>query len=169
MSRPHRIGQRLVAALAAGCAGLALAGTAGAVDLRSWDMKINDVTKRFIVLPAFGSQAVLDKETQLVWHRVAGPARDWATAVIGCHGVYVEGRLGWRLPSMSELRSVLGTGGVLPVGHPFQLVSNANFWTSTDSPSSNANAFTVNPLSYQGIIINSKNIANRYLCVRGAT
>ena len=148
-------------------AALVIAASANAVDLRSWDQQINNAGNRYVVLSSFNNEAVLDKETQLVWSNWTGPARDWATAVTGCHAVYVGGRLGWRLPSMSEFRSVLGSAGVLPVGHPFKFVANANYWTSSDAPLSTTNAYTVNPLTYLGIIINSKNIANRYLCVRG--
>jgi len=147
MSRPHRIGQRLVAALAAGCAGLALAGTAGAVDLRSWDMKINDVTKRFIVLPAFGNQAVLDKETQIVWQRTPGHDNvSFEAAWKSCYQAATGGRVGWRLPTLSEFRSLIDPAVTnsyavgLPAGHPFIGVLPpfgnpggyyGKYWTST--------------------------------------
>jgi hypothetical protein len=37
--------------------------------LKSWSRKINDATKRFEVLDSFNAEAVLDRETQLVWQR----------------------------------------------------------------------------------------------------
>ena len=47
----------------------ACVGTAEAIDLRSWDRKINNAHARFEVLQGFNDEAVLDKETQLVWER----------------------------------------------------------------------------------------------------
>ena len=38
-------------------------------NLKSWSRKINDATKRFEVLDKFNDEAVLDRETQLVWER----------------------------------------------------------------------------------------------------
>jgi hypothetical protein len=51
---------------------VAMTGAAGAVQavqLESWDKKIDRVGSRFTVLSAFGNNAVLDRETQLVWVR----------------------------------------------------------------------------------------------------
>jgi len=147
MARKQRIGHRLAAAIAAGSAGLALASTAGAVDLRSWDQRINDATKRFVVLPAFGSQAVLDKETQLVWERSPHPTpTSWFNSAYAACGVKsVGGRRGWRLPSLFEFMTLIDTsvsGGVkLPQGHPFVAIqANDDFWTSTAALSTNIDA-----------------------------
>ena len=54
--------------------------------------------------------------------------------------------MGWRLPSLEELRSLLGTSG-LPSGHPFVDVA-ATFWTSTtvsDATTQAYRVFTGNP------------------------
>lgn len=60
-------------------------GAAEAIDLRSWDQKINDPDRRFVVLPAFNNEAVLDKETQLVWQRTpATGLRTYDQAVRDC-------------------------------------------------------------------------------------
>jgi len=37
--------------------------------LKSWSREIKDATKRFEVLDRFNDEAVLDRETQLVWQR----------------------------------------------------------------------------------------------------
>jgi hypothetical protein len=37
--------------------------------LKSWSRRINDATERFEVLEKFKNEAVLDRETQLVWQR----------------------------------------------------------------------------------------------------
>jgi hypothetical protein len=130
---------------AAATAALALAGTAQAVDLRSWDQKINDATKRFVVLASFNSEAVLDKETQLVWQRSPSPHEvTWRQANFvslsdpSCAAANIGGRQGWRLPTRFELlsladRSVAGPVQ-LPAGHPFVGISpDAFYWTSDRS------------------------------------
>jgi hypothetical protein len=80
-----------------------LAGTAQAIDLRSWDQRINVASNRFIVLASFKNQAVLDKETQLVWQRSPDSTlRQWEYADFECARAAIGGRYGWRLPSRSE-------------------------------------------------------------------
>jgi len=160
---------RIAAAIATVCVGLALANSAEAVDLRSWDMKINDVTKRFIVLSAFASQAVLDKETQLVWERSPNNAyTHFDYAHIVCLLNAKGGRKGWRLPTAAELLSLQGTGALtLPDGHPFQNVSSNNYWTATSQPIFPSLAVTVN-MKISDMDIESKSSANgRVWCVRG--
>jgi hypothetical protein len=41
----------------------------GAVPLESWDDKIPNAGTRFKILTEFNGEAVLDKETQLVWQQ----------------------------------------------------------------------------------------------------
>lgn len=111
-----------------------LTSTAEAIDLRSWDQKIDDGTRRFVVLSAFNDDAVLDKETQLVWQRSPSPThRTYREAVDRCL-IYSGGeRGGWRLPSATELRSLL-RGSDLPAGHPFIVPhppADPIFWSST--------------------------------------
>jgi hypothetical protein len=144
-------------AAASATALLMTATAAGAVDLRSWDMKINDATKRFIVLPAFSNQAVLDKETQLVWQRA--PSNEFISfedARAVCQHAALGGRRGWRVPALSELRSLLDATVIqydvtaLPAGHPFIGImeplgngpaGNAygRYWTSTLKTTQDAN------------------------------
>jgi hypothetical protein len=112
-------------------------GLALAQDLQSWSVKIDDGAKRFQVLAAFNHEAVLDKETQLVWERT--PDRDvvrWPDAVAHCQNAIIGGRLGWRLPSMAELFSLLDLSVVgvrnnipLPLNHPFILKVILQFWS----------------------------------------
>jgi Protein of unknown function (DUF1566) len=85
------------------------------------------------------AQAVLDRETGLVWER---SPRSLATtkpgALYTCATTAHATRAGWRLPSVDELTSLLDlavtTGLALPPGHPFQNVSElSSYWTGTDS------------------------------------
>lgn len=80
---------------------------------------------------------VLDKDTGLIWARVAGSVvESLDTAVLGCRNRSLGNRKGWRLPSVEELSSLIdmsiaGTPK-LPSGHPFVVVrTNINdyFWT----------------------------------------
>ena len=106
----------------------------------SWDQTL-PVATRFIVLSNFNSEAVLDRETGLVWERT--PAVTPITrnsAVAHCFHRKTGGRMGWRLPQASELLSlidpalipdfVLPAPAALPSGHPFVNVA-ATFWSTS--------------------------------------
>lgn len=128
-------GQR---ALALAVVALSLAGgAADAGDLKSWDAVIPDADKRFKVLKAFNDEAVLDKETQLVWERSAAveTPTTWVQAQSHCYTRVVGGRMGWRTPTLEELTSLIDPaapepGAKLPPGHPFN-VGTTNYWSST--------------------------------------
>ncbi len=120
--------------------------------LPSWDRNMPAAT-RFVVLTNWGSQAVLDKETGLVWEKspaVIGSGVLWGQARSHCMNNTTGNRLGWRLPSIHELKSLIdpsvaSPGPFLPVGHPFLNVQSGTgdprggpgYWsatTETDSP-----------------------------------
>lgn len=129
--------QRLTRGMAAACASLTLVGTAGAMDLRDWGRKL-PASERFVVLSQFNNQAVLDKETQLVWQRTPSPSMvaPRGNAAFACATHSTGGRLGWRLPFLHEMQSLadpaatLGTLA-LPAGHPFLSVPIGHYWTAT--------------------------------------
>jgi hypothetical protein len=97
---------------------------------------------RFRVLSEFEREAVLDRETGLVWWRAPetekidpmgfphlGSASRCATSRVG-------GRMGWRTPSIDEILTLATTteppGGIaLPAGHPFDVNPMDDFWTHT--------------------------------------
>jgi hypothetical protein len=116
----------------------ALATPVHAIDLRSWDRKYDLASERFQVLPAFNNEAVLDKETQLVWERTPSPymVAPRGSAAFACATHSTGGRLGWRLPFLHEMQSLadpaatLGTLA-LPAGHPFLAVPIGHYWTAT--------------------------------------
>ena len=114
----------------------------------SWDQTL-PAAQRFIVLSNFNSQAVLDRETGLVWERAPDTdPRVWDFAQTLCLSKNVGGRKGWKLPSIQELASLIDpttAGPALPVGHPFIGVQSFNYWSATTatSPTTGTAARTV--------------------------
>lgn len=100
----------------------------------SWDQTLPSAT-RFIILSNFNSEAVLDRETGLVWERSPQTApREWTNARSICTANTTGGRKGWRLPSVHELASLVDptqTNPALPLGHPFTNVLPTFYWSAT--------------------------------------
>jgi hypothetical protein len=105
----------------------------------AWN-KIIPAAQRFV--DALDGTAVLDKETGLVWAKTLDTTpRNWQAAMDYCLALYLGGRLGWRMPTIDELASLIdrsNPGTVkLPAGHPFQnvqIVETSGYWSgSTDS------------------------------------
>ena len=100
--------------------------------IAAWDQTLAP-NQRFIILINFQSDAVLDRETGLVWaRRVARYADEreipWNSADVACHSLTVGNRLGWRLPTGAELATLFDlsrprdlSSPRLPDGHPFVL------------------------------------------------
>jgi hypothetical protein len=115
----------------------------------SWDQTFAcatpDKCRRFIVLSNFGSQAVMDRETGLVWERSPSAASfTWFSASVGCMNLRVGNRFGWRLPTFPELRSLVdATADFLPAGHPFSGVQSERYWSATGPVESPESAFGV--------------------------
>jgi Protein of unknown function (DUF1566) len=104
----------------------------------SWDRRIDKAQRRFKLLNEFNTEAVLDKETGLVWER--SPNKNvvaWPNARLMCAQKGVGGRGGWRLPTFNELASLVDpaitdpTIPRLPAGHPFLDVQAASYWSAT--------------------------------------
>ena len=108
----------------------------------SWDQKLQCDTQatcpRFIVLSNWNSEAVLDRETGLVWDR--SPVASgfiWSSAVSTCVARTTGNRFGWRLPTVNELASLFDPSATnvpfLPSGHPFNGLptGSTSFWTVT--------------------------------------
>src|SRR5262249_35059860 len=85
---------------------------------------------RFVVLANMNSDAVLDRETGLVWERNPDGHTNGNQAKIVCAQRVVGDRQGWRLPTVSELRSLIQPSRAIPAlpdGHPF---TNVHFSSS---------------------------------------
>src|SRR2546427_3494690 len=73
----------------------------------SWDQTLPAAT-RFIVLSNFNSEAVLDRNTGLVWEKSPGTGPGpWSGARSFCIDKNVGSQKGWRLPSIPELSSLI--------------------------------------------------------------
>ena len=91
--------------------------------------------KRFALLPTFNNDAVLDKETSLVWELSPQAATvTWNEARTTCAKRLTGGQKGWRLPAPVEMRSLVGPAvdspvPHLPPGHPFLNIQPSSYWT----------------------------------------
>jgi hypothetical protein len=101
----------------------------------AWDRKL-PASLRFLVLTNWNNEAVLDKETGLVWERSPAQTGTWSAARSQCAALTTGGRRGWRLPSYHELQSlmqpnVVPPGPILPLGHPFLNITPTSYWSAT--------------------------------------
>jgi hypothetical protein len=96
---------------------------------------------------------VVDKETGLIWARDANLLgyKNWLDANTECRGLELANRMGWRLPSVEELSSLVDPGQsnlALPAGNPFVNVQYGAgvyaYWTSTNTENPIGAAWFVN-------------------------
>jgi hypothetical protein len=119
----------------------------GASELtQNWDKKLPGAS-RFTALGDFGGAAVRDEETGLVWETTLDTREmSWTDARAVCADKDVGGRKGWRLPSISELSSLVDssvkTPPTLPAGHPFINVHDV-YWSATTVTDNTKNAWLV--------------------------
>jgi len=142
--------------------------------LKNWARKIANAKERFVVLSTFSQEAVLDMETGLVWERSPSTKLGtWFEAMGDCYSRIVGDRLGWRLPTIEELASLIdptqSSPPLLPRGHPFTNVQSGGqlYWSSTSLFSAPPNAFAMKP-SDGTVGVNIKALREGFVwCVRG--
>jgi hypothetical protein len=132
----------------------------------------NKPNRRFAIYNPGGTSdksddLVLDKETGLIWPRNANPkvtALNWLDANTASREFKLANRIGWRLPTVEELSSLIDTRNsspALPTGHPFLLVQVGEaapaYWTCTNNENPSACAWFVN-LTSGGAGLGSKSI-----------
>ena len=180
--RPHTgSSRRILGLLTLGLlAGVAL--TAGPVQAASgpgpfyaepaWDQKIPP-DARFLILTNWKNEAVLDKETGLVWERSpADTEHSWSEARFECTARTTGNRKGWRLPSVHELASLIfpigSTPGdpILPPGHPFLTVLPDFYWSATTNAVIPTVAWFVN-FDFVRVNDTGKTSTFHVWCVRG--
>jgi hypothetical protein len=116
-------------------------------------------------------EAVLDKETGLVWERSPRTyAGQWYNAQWECHFHNTGGRSGWRAPTAQELESLIdycaNTDRYLSCGHPFTYSSQYGYWSTTTWFVYSDRAIYWSPYHYGGASAN-KNDEMCFWCVRG--
>ena len=138
MSKRRILTVMIGALLVAGCESAEAQGVPG--DLSGVNKnrdKALPAAQRFVILPAFNNEAVLDKETGLIWERSPQTtSARWIAARRTCIEKNVGGQKGWRLPSLDELTSLVDPsvappGPTLPPGHPFLTVQSTVYWSAT--------------------------------------
>ena len=142
-----------------------------AAQLTPWDKQINGAG-RFQVLSQFNGEAVLDKETGLVWEQAPSTTeQQWFNAVLLCYNKNVGGRKGWRLPTIEELTSLVDptqSDPSLPARHPFTGVQSAFYWSITADFDFITNAWVLNFLD--GNVNTAPRSQLRFVwCVRGGS
>jgi hypothetical protein len=80
-------------------------------------------------------EAVRDNETGLVWERSPTKVGTWEQAVRGCWMEAVGGRMGWRLPTIEELATLVDRShpnppDAFPTEHPFINLAH-HYWSAT--------------------------------------
>jgi len=167
-----RIMKALYAALIGIVALLIIVPLAAAGDraFPSWDKQIN-APNRFKVLGDFAGAAVLDRETGLVWEQSPSTSLfSWLNAQLHCT-LATGGRLGWRLPTLQELASLVdpnnpGGNPDLPPGHPFSNVQSSDYWSASTGAGSSSLAWVV--LLGSGVVNDDNKSSTLYVwCVRG--
>ena len=101
----------------------------------SWSRAL-PAADRFVVLADFNNEAVLDRNTGLVWQRTPDNAGRFVfNASYYCLDANIGGQKGWRLPNITELTSLVDpsvtTEPTLPAGAPFEFNRHVFFWSGT--------------------------------------
>jgi hypothetical protein len=153
----------------------------------SWDQTLPCTTvatcPRFIVLSNMNNEAVLDRETGVVWERspigIPGvPLTFHSIAGDVCNNKRTGGRFGWRLPNVQELTSLVDPsvpfpGLALPPGHPFiGIDTNENYWAANlgpenASPPTKASVVTFNGTPGEVTAQLNFTVTAHVWCVRG--
>jgi len=153
---------------------LLMGGCVQSYCIPSWHQKLN-AEDRFVL--ALDDEAVLDRETGLVWERKPDTKNlvEWEIAVGGgCQNKNVGGRKGWRFPALYEIQTLVEPSQTSPsllTGHPFILNSSIIngsivFWTATEQQQDGSMAEAISFSSGSNFLLD-KPIEAAFWCVRG--
>jgi hypothetical protein len=125
---------------------------------------------RFMTLSNFAGAAVLDRETGLVWEKSPTGALQWGPSRLACINKTVGGRKGWRLPSITELASLIDpnqSNPALPSGHPFLIPPvEHNHGSATTDAVDSTRAWAVD-IDGSHVLSSGKDETTHIWCVRG--
>jgi hypothetical protein len=140
----------------------------------SWNQTLPCTTlancPRFVVLSNFSNEAVLDRETGLVWERSPDlTLSGWNAARFHCSMSKVGNRLGWRVPAVHELSSLIDPAtSFLPAGHPFFNVQTQEYWSVTSNVRNFDFGFAFEFFGNNRLLNKSRDTGMAYVwCVRG--
>lgn len=130
--------------------------------IKNWQ-DAHPAAERFLILSDFHDEAVLDKDTGLIWEIAPQTTTvTWNEARVTCTKRAIGGQRGWRLPAPTEMRSLVGPAVDSPIpnippGHPFLNIQPTSYWTvvpEANQPSyaKYVDAFLGNVLSFCGSI-----------------
>lgn len=103
--------------------------------IKNWQ-QAHPAVQRFVILPDFNNDAVLDEDTNLIWELSPTPTPvTWNEARVTCVTRTTGGQKGWRLPAPAEMRSLVGPAVDSPIpnippGHPFLNIQPTAYWTA---------------------------------------
>ncbi len=139
-----------------------------------WSQTLPTATRFVLVL---GGAGVLDRETGLVWEQSPSTTKtQWYVALNNCSTLVKGNRLGWRLPTIEELSSLIDpaqSNPALPSGHPFSNVQYGNaltdaYFSITNFPQQGGDVFVRRFNSSTSFAAFPKTITEAfYWCVRG--
>jgi hypothetical protein len=139
-----------------------------------WDQKIQcdlQACPRFELV--LDGEAVLDKETGLVWEKSPSTTtRTWTQSQLSCYKTRTGDRLGWHLPTIEQLASIVDPTNIdlsLPTGHPFTNVQSGLsdiYWSATTKAGSTTSAVRVE-FRFGGVDDRAKTASGYMWCVRG--
>jgi len=149
---------------------------------QSWGA-IPDTSARFKSLANLNHEAVLDRETGLIWQQCPpGGRASWGSAFSSCLRRMIGGRGGWRLPTTDELTSLnegLGFANFSPSPFCSDATLEIDYWSSTEITvidefgNEDRRAYYVRqdpsipPQFETPIGIEKKDQSHRFWCVRG--
>ena len=132
-----------------------------------WAEEKSQTGARFI--PVYEGAAIQDRHTGLIWEQE--PDRfhgTWTEAATHCKEKSVGGQIGWRIPSVKELSTLVDSSQrdpALPSGHPFANIKSAVYWSGTPSATDDMVAWHVSFFTGEAVT-DQKSQTRRAWCVR---
>lgn len=121
--------------------GLLLTAMAACNHTLRWDTNNPSASRFTLAFPG----AVLDKNTGLVWEQAPDTGKlTRADAALACANKTIGGTVGWRLPSVIELKSVQDPSLPAPFvpANVFSGIQSATYWSATTSDNDNGYDFS---------------------------
>ncbi len=137
----------------------------------AWSKVIPNANDRFEMV--MGGAAVLDKETCLVWDQSPDTTKwAWELAKIYCSTRGIGGRIGWHLPTVEQLASMVDrtqSNPSLPSGYEnfFSQVQSDYYWTATSHAFGSTTHARDVDLGEGKVGADLKTRTNHVWCVRG--